>query len=178
MIGLTKTFATVVEVRSNSLISGFTSEEIETKRSGATSSIKAFKLRSWEGLANEWRSETAMASTLSALSCVTRDATLIKVYGGDHRAVRCDSLVHPFSMGAGYQRSRHFGKQVVEVVPEFAPHFQDTFKSFCREKRRLGALALDNGVGHESRPVHKMPYTFFGYLSGREFLFQTLQRPY
>ena len=62
---------TVVEVRSYSLISGSTSNEMLSGRFGALRAMMSLSIISCAGLANELSRHTAIASTFSASSAST-----------------------------------------------------------------------------------------------------------
>src|SRR2546428_9522260 len=58
---------------------------------------------------------------------------------------------------ARHERRGWVDEEVVHVVPALAPDLEGIAEPFGRQERGLGALALDQRVGRERRPVDDGP---------------------
>ena len=150
----TYTLATVVEVRSNSRISGTTSDESDVSQLGRDGGDDAPDLLLVRGVLVACSSETAIAWMPRRASSRTTAFDRRGVERPQHRAVGEHALVHLEPQVARHERRRQLEQHVVDVVAVLAADLERIAIPARREQRRAGALALDDGVGHERRAVN------------------------
>ena len=92
------------------------------------------------------------AGLLEARDGVARDRL---VQHREHAAVGGDALFDLESHVTGYERRRLVDEQVVHVVAAFAPDLDGVAEPRGGQKSRPGALALDERVGGQRRPVYE-----------------------
>ena len=80
---------------------------------------------------------------------------LVGIDGFQHRAVRARALVDGQSQMTRHQRRRRIGEHLVGRDADVAPELDDVAETRGAQEGRLGALALDYGIGDERRCVGK-----------------------
>ena len=78
------------------------------------------------------------------------------IEGQTDLAFNVDALGHREAQPPRHQHLRLLDRQVVLVKAALVGNFDDVSKAVGRDQRRLGALALDDGVGRERRAVHDL----------------------
>lgn len=68
-------------------------------------------------------------------------------------AAGVDPLAHFVAQMARHDRGRTLERQIIEVVARLVAHLEDVAEALGRDEADLGALALDDGVGHQRGAV-------------------------
>jgi hypothetical protein len=75
----------------------------------------------------------------------------------ENLALRINPLAHRQAQPPGDQRRRQVDIDVVLLEPIFVPDLEHIAEPFGGEKGSSGALALDQRIGGERRPMHDQP---------------------
>ena len=142
----------MVLVRSNSRISGSTSDERNTGRSGRAARNRAPMARSWASLRKEYSRQTATASMSWRLMKSMASST-----SSSHRGVTApcgvDALGDLQAMVARHQHGGRVLEEVVQGGPRRAAQLQHVAEAPRGDERRARAPAFEQGVGHHGRRV-------------------------
>ena len=104
-------------------------------------------------------------------------ANLILVDRHDGVAVAADALVDLAAQVARRQGLGKLEEQIVDVVSLLSSHLEGIAEAPGGQQRQLDAAALDDGVGHQRRPVHQVADVGEGETGFRQQGLETFERP-